>query len=361
MANLHIDGICRGWDFPVLDGISLQIKEGEFFVLVGPSGAGKTTLLRIVAGLDSPDAGRILFDGVDNTNVPPYNRGVAMTFESYALYPLLTVYDNIASPLRARKLGKAAIKAQVHKVADLLRISDLLDRLPGEISGGQKQRTALGRTLVATPKAFLLDEPLSHLDAKIRLDLREQFHTLEELRRTATLYVTHDYAEALSLGDRVGVLSGTHIQQIGTPSEIFRQPASLDVASQFGQPSINIIPVDIEADGDALVAKAGQFTMTIDPSHHAAIRAADGKLRLGLRPQNMQVSATGGLPARMTSFQSLGSYGVLGISCGDTELRLLTDPAMMIGEDDEIQLSINSATANWFCEDGTALAGLAGH
>jgi len=245
MAKLRAAKLCKGWDFPVLDEVELDIAEGEFFVLIGPSGAGKTTLLRLLAGLETPDAGKVFFDDIDVTSVPPYRRGAAMTFESYALYPQLSVFENIASPLRARNLSFDQIKEQVEKIAKLLRIDDLLERRPGEISGGQKQRTALGRTLVATPQIFLLDEPLSHLDARIRIELREQFHTLAELRRTATLYVTHDYAEALSLGDRVGVLSDGDIIQIGTPEEVFRNPASVTVAKQFGQPGINLLELNL--------------------------------------------------------------------------------------------------------------------
>src|SRR5262245_62002241 len=168
MARLELDGICKGFDRPILDRLSLTVEEGEFFVIVGPSGIGKTTLLRCVAGLEVLDAGRVVIGGKDVTNVPPYRRNVAMSFESYALYPHMTVFENIASPLRARRTPQAGVDKAVGEVARLLRIYPLLDRRPHEISGGQKQRTALGRTLVAKPDVFLLDEPISHLDAKIR-------------------------------------------------------------------------------------------------------------------------------------------------------------------------------------------------
>lgn len=356
MADLRIDGICRGWDFPVLDEISIEVTEGEFFVLVGPSGAGKTTLLRLVAGLDTPDQGKIFFSGKDVTRVPPYRRGAAMTFESYALYPLLSVYDNIASPLRARNLPEDKIREQVQHVTELLRISELLERRPGEISGGQKQRTALGRTLVATPEVFLLDEPLSHLDAKIRVDLREQFHTLEELRRTATLYVTHDYAEALSLADRVGVLSDSKILQIGTPTEIFERPVSVKVASQFGQPGINLVPVSLQSSEGNLTACAGEFKIPVVPSQRATVAAAgNAGLRLGIRPQHLRVDPAGEINGKVTGFQSLGSYGVLNATCGEVPLKVLATADSTLQPGDQIKLSAETESCIWFGSNDMAL------
>ena len=356
MADLRLDGLCKGWDFPVLDEISLEIAEGEFFVIVGPSGAGKTTMLRLVAGLETPDAGKVLMDGKDVTSVPPYLRGAAMTFESYALYPQLTVFENIASPLRARKVPEAEVRSSVKKVAELLRIPELLGRKPGEISGGQKQRTALGRTLVATPRVFLLDEPLSHLDAKIRIELREQFHTLEELRRTATLYVTHDYAEALSLGDRVGVLCDSHIVQVGTPAEIFERPNSVAVAEQFGQPGINLLEVSLVQDGDTLCAKSGSIEFPVSPAQREALSGNGGGLRMGIRPQHLKVAdGDGRIPGKVTSFQSLGSYGVLSVDCSGTGLQLLAEPESDLRPGDDVRLDIDSESLSWFGTDGRSV------
>ena len=360
MADLSLEGVCKGWDFPVLDEVSLSVAEGEFYALVGPSGAGKTTMLRLVAGLETPDAGRVLMGGDDVTAVPPYRRGAAMTFESYALYPLLSVFENIASPLRARRTPEAEVREKVGRVAELLRITELLGRRPGEISGGQKQRTALGRTLVASPRVFLLDEPLSHLDAKIRVDLREQFHVLEELRRTATLYVTHDYAEALSLGDRVGVLRDGKLQQEGTPEEIFKSPSTIDVARQFGQPSINLLDVTLGRQGDALVARAGGAAFAVSERHQDAVSGA-GALTMGIRPQHLRAvdGGDGGLPAKVEAFQSLGSYGVLTVDCQGTSLRVLTEPEASHAQGDDVLLATEPDAAIWFDSDGRAVGGAA--
>jgi multiple sugar transport system ATP-binding protein len=286
MARLELHEACKGFDRPILDRLSLTVEEGEFFVVVGPSGIGKTTLLRCIAGLEVLDAGRVIIGGKDVTRVPPYRRNAAMTFESYALYPHMTVFENIASPLRARRVDEVSVRKAVMDVARLLRIEQLLDRRPHEVSGGQKQRTALGRTLVAKPDVFLLDEPISHLDAKIRHELRRQFHTLQELRRVATVYVTHDYAEALSLGDRIGVMGDGGLVQVGTSREVFERPSTIFVARHLGQPSINEVPCRLSDDGGELRlsgrrAPAGDAAECLEgrSGRHTAAARSCGKRR----------------------------------------------------------------------------------
>jgi multiple sugar transport system ATP-binding protein len=333
MARLELDQVCKGYDRPILDRLSLSVEEGEFFVIVGPSGIGKTTLLRCIAGLEVLDAGRVIIGGKDVTRVPPYRRNAAMTFESYALYPHLTVFENIASPLRARKADKATIDKAVTEVARLLRIEQLLDRRPHEVSGGQKQRTALGRTLVAKPDVFLLDEPISHLDAKIRHELRRQFHTLQELRRVATVYVTHDYAEALSLGDRIGVMGDGGLVQVGSAREVFERPSTVFVARHLGQPSINEIPCRLSGMGGQLTAQAasGGFAFAVGGAHRRALEGTkSGDVLVGIRPQHLRVVIGGAAgqiaEARVEAFEALGATGVLIAETGGVALTVLTSP-----------------------------------
>ncbi len=350
MASLAVEGLCKGWDFPVLDGISLDVAEGEFFVIVGPSGAGKTTLLRLIAGLEAPDAGTVRFGARDVTHVPPYLRKAAMTFESYALYPHLSVFENIASPLRARRLPQAEIDRKVRDVAQLLRIEQLLRRKPGEVSGGQKQRTALGRTLVADPEVFLLDEPISHLDAKIRHNLREQFHTLEELRRVASVYVTHDSVDALSLGDRVGVLNESKLMQVGPPREIYERPATLEVARSLGQPAINEIQVQLVEEGGELTARADGLAIRVADAQAAALRGCGATAAVAcLRPQHVRLDGgESGIQARVAGFQALGAVGVLHAEAGGVQLRAITEPEATFAVDAPCRLLLAAEETVWF-------------
>ncbi|MHA1566269.1 MAG: ABC transporter ATP-binding protein [Alphaproteobacteria bacterium] len=359
MARIELKGLCKGWDHVVLDRLDLTVEEGEFFVLLGPSGIGKTTLLRLIAGLEKPDAGSVFLGDKDITKLPPYRRRVAMTFESYALYPHLSVFENIASPLRARGVSRSEIEKRVKEVAQLLRIDDLLGRRPGEVSGGQKQRTALGRTLVADPEVFLLDEPISHLDAKIRHQLREQFRTLEALRRVATLYVTHDYAEALSLGDRIGVLGHGGLVQVGSARDLFERPTHVFVAQQLGQPGINVIDGRLFEEAGRLQMRAqdGALSLAFDEAQgHRLNGRRDGALTLGIRPQHIRVldgeeaelAHEQVLDARITLFEPLGATGIAITEASGVRLTALSSPERHFDYGEMVRLAVDGRAYHFF-------------
>ncbi|MFE7354267.1 ABC transporter ATP-binding protein [Streptomyces sp. NPDC057543] len=274
-----------------LDGLDLEVAEGEFFCLLGPSGAGKTTMLKTVAGLETPDAGAVELGGADMAGVEPYDRGVAMCFESYALYPHRTAYDNLASPLRSprHRLPAHEARERIGEVAELLGIGALLDRPVGRLSNGQRQRVALGRVLVRPARAFLLDEPLSHLDAKLRQAMRAELRAIGSVRRTTTLYVTHDSVEALALGDRIGVIRDGRMVQTGTREELWHRPYDTFVARSFGRPRINLLPGTVTAEG-RFRSPDGAFELPL------AVPAPPGTtVQLGVRPRD--IGLRGGTPS----------------------------------------------------------------
>jgi multiple sugar transport system ATP-binding protein len=244
MAEIAVDGVSKlfpGNSTPAVDDVSLTIADGEFLVLVGPSGCGKTTLLRMVAGLESTSAGRIRLADRDITDVPPKDRDLAMVFQNYALYPHMTVFDNLAYALRVRRTSKAEVARRVNDAARLLGLDELLERKPSALSGGQRQRVAMGRAIVREPAAFMMDEPLSNLDAKLRVAMRASLAQLHARLRTTTIYVTHDQTEAMTLGERVAVMRDGRVQQVDEPQRLYRAPVNLFVAAFIGSPAMNLI------------------------------------------------------------------------------------------------------------------------
>ncbi|HEY6046106.1 MAG TPA: ABC transporter ATP-binding protein [Pyrinomonadaceae bacterium] len=284
----------------VVDDLSLEINEGEFVVLLGPSGCGKTTTLRMIAGLEQATSGEILIEGRRVNEIPPQRRDVAMVFQSYALYPHMTVADNIGYPLRIRKLAGEEMRAKVRETALMLEIEPLLARKPRELSGGERQRVALARAIVRSPRAFLMDEPLSNLDAKLRLQMRAELKRLQKKLATTTVYVTHDQAEAMTLGHRVAVMEKGKLQQFDTPLEIYHRPANRFVAEFVGAPGMNFFEGEVA--GNQFISSELKLALTAPPKQGRAV--------LGIRPEHIEISLTprdGWMPARVYVTELMGN------------------------------------------------------
>jgi multiple sugar transport system ATP-binding protein len=294
MANVSLKNIVKSYDGQtnVVDGIDLEIGDSEFVVLVGPSGCGKSTTLRMIAGLEDITAGTISIGDRVVNNVEPKNRDIAMVFQSYALYPHMTVYKNMAFGLQLRKTPKDEIDRRVRDAAGKLGITELLDRKPKALSGGQRQRVALGRAIVRDPACFLFDEPLSNLDAKLRAETRAELKQLHQQLQTTSVYVTHDQEEAMTLGDRVIVMSGGHIQQAGTPLQVYNMPTNRFVAGFIGMPAMNIIEGKVQQrDGQALFVADGIEIKLAGDLARVAEQTADLTLGLGIRPEHLTLSS----------------------------------------------------------------------
>lgn len=297
MAKVELRSVTKKFgNVTALNQVSLNINDGELFVLLGPSGAGKSTTISIISGLEIPDSGSVLLDGQDITKTFPQNRDIATAFESYALYPHFTVFQNLMFPLvspdRKKQMSRQDREKRVNEVADLLNIGELMQRFPRELSGGQKQRVALGRTLVRRPKAYMLDEPISHLDAKLRHRMRSEIKKIQTDLGITTLYATPDQLEALSMGDVVGVLHKGVIEQIGTPDEIYYSPVNLYIASFVGDPPMNILNVDYRGD-HAVVECDTPYTVSIPAAHQKRLadKVSGCQLKIGIRPVDIRLTA----------------------------------------------------------------------
>lgn len=315
MAFVEIHQICKVFGNVVaLDEISISIEKGEFLVLLGPSGCGKTTLLNLVAGLESPTSGSIMIDKKDVVDLTPRARNIGMVFQDYALYPHLNVFENLAFPLKSQRgrFTKDEIKQRVEAASMILDIHDLLARMPRQLSGGQRQRTALGRAIVKEPKLFLMDEPLSNLDAALRLEMRVELKLLVERLATTTLYVTHDQAEAMALGTRIAVLKNGALQQIGTPIEVYSQPANIFVASFVGSAPMNFFPGYIETTVSELVFfSAGIEWNNLGLDMKILLEEVKKEVVLGVRPEDIDLSRepyNGGKPFYVRALEHYGSH-----------------------------------------------------
>ena len=334
MPGISIENVFK--QFPsgliALDNLSLEIYDREILTVVGPSGCGKSTLLRMIAGLDSPTSGRIRMDGEAVENVPAQKRNIAMVFQSYALYPHLTCYENLALNLRLRKLAASEIDQRVRDTAAMLQITELLGKKPRELSGGQRQRVAVGRALIRRPRAFLLYEPLSNLDALLRERVRHELRELFRKVQAPVIYVTHDQVEAMTLADRVVVLDRGRLQQVGTPEELYQKPANRFVASFIGSPSMNFIETDLDS-GTFLFAGV---------RHDTGVRMS-GRVTVGIRPEALQVGP--GVKGRVRWVETLGAHFLVGVEFDKVTLTALlrSRPAA-----DTIDLSIDQAQIHVF-------------
>jgi ABC-type sugar transport system ATPase subunit len=338
-GSVRLDGVVkRHGATTVLHGVDLAIEPGEFFVLLGPSGSGKTTTLRILAGLESVSAGRVLMDGVDVTTQQPGERDVAMVFQSYALYPHMTVAQNIGFPLKMVGTVAAEIAGAVADAAAKVGIGHLLQRTPGQLSGGQQQRCALARAIVRRPRLFLLDEPLSNLDAKLRLETRLELHRLQRSLGATTVYVTHDQEEAMTLADRIAVFIDGRIVQVGTPREVYAQPRTVAVAAFIGTPPMNLMQGEWR---ERAVTVSGQ------PLPVAAAASAPRAVTLGVRPGDLRIAARG-LAARVERIEDLGDSSIVSFIAGDRLLKQKSDRLPAVREGDDVCLDFAPEAAHLF-------------
>ena len=356
MAGLSIERARKSFgNTEVLKGVSIDVAEGEFAVIVGPSGCGKSTLLRVIAGLETLDEGRILIGAQDVTSRKPSERGIAMVFQSYALYPHLTVFENMAFGLRIARTAKAEIAEAVHRAAEILNIESLLARKPAALSGGERQRVAIGRAIVRQPQIFLFDEPLSNLDADLRVRMRYEFARLHQRLGTTTLYVTHDQVEAMTLADRIIVLRGGEVEQIGAPRDLYERPATLFVAQFIGTPRMNILPARATANGEAMLAD-GQ-AIALPPLAEALEPGMP--LSIGIRPEDIAIAeAPGGFPFAIRFIERLGGLATVHLAGGDGSEAIAWQRRDdgELREGDTVSLALPADRLHLFDAGGRALA-----
>ena len=322
----------------VLKGVDLDIRPGEFFALLGPSGSGKTTTLRILAGLESHDEGSVMLDGRDVTGSEPGERDVAMVFQSYALYPHMSVYDNIAFPLRMVKTPAAELDRAVRESAARVKIEHLLERKPGQLSGGQQQRCALARAIVRKPTLFLLDEPLSNLDAKLRLETRVELRKLQRALDVTAVYVTHDQEEAMTIADRLAVFMDGNVVQVGTPEEVFRKPASVDVATFLGSPPMNLLPARLE--GRDVVIEGQRISLAVD-------HGSERDVLVGVQPSRIEVGGDG-IRAQVDLLEQLGDSVIVDLTLGASRVRAKLPERTRLAEGASVRVRFDPADVHLF-------------
>jgi len=342
VRDVRLEGIVKQFGkVRAVDGVDLEIRESEFLVFLGPSGCGKTTTLRCIAGLETVDAGRILIGGRDVTQLPPGKRGIGMVFQSYALFPHMNVAANIGFGLRIKGVERSEIDRRVRRAAELLQLGNLLDRYPGQLSGGQRQRVAVARAVVVEPDVLLMDEPLSNLDALLRLSMRAEIKRLQQEIRATTVYVTHDQVEALSLGDRIAVMSEGKIVQLDEPQVVYDDPATVFVGAFIGNPPMNFLTGRVREEAGEFFLLGDGFIVPFTPEEAARIQAAGiDRVTIGIRPENISVSlnppetgfgphGSGGIAATVIVSELLGAQRMLTLGLGPHTLKVTTPPDFM--------------------------------
>ena len=352
MATLELQNIDKAFgSAKVLHDIDLAIRDREFVVFVGPSGCGKSTLLRIVAGLEEATAGKIVIDGQDVSLAHPVDRGISMVFQSYALYPHLSVFENIAFPLRVARLAEPELKAKVQRAAEILQLTDKLALKPGQLSGGQRQRVAIGRSIVREPKIFLFDEPLSNLDAALRGDMRVELSQLHRQLNATMIYVTHDQIEAMTMADRIVVLNGGRVEQFGSPMELYHHPATRFVAGFIGQPNMNFLPSVVKGvDGTGVgVQIDGGPVMTL-PVEAGSLKIGD-RVEVGIRPEDLDLGP-GGIAMHIRVLERLGGQTVTHGDIGGAKSCATLAGDAPVREGETVELSVPAGACHLFDSTG---------
>ena len=355
MARVLIRNLNKFYDdFHAVNDVNLEIRDKEFVVLVGPSGCGKTTTLRMVAGLESISSGQVLIGDTVVNELPPMDRDIAMVFQNYALYPHMSVYDNMAFGLKMRKVDRAEIRKRVHDAADILGIRDYLARKPRQLSGGQRQRVALGRAIVRHPQVFLFDEPLSNLDAKLRVQMRVELKKLHSRLNTTAIYVTHDQVEAMTLGDRVVVMKGGLVQQVGEPLELYNAPVNRFVAGFLGSPAMNFAPVRLSNGKDGLRADNPGFGIDVPAEIRPRLQAYAGReVIMGIRPEDLQI-ANGSHPpglcfdAMVEVVERLGAEILLDLQVGEQTMVAAVEPSIRAKRGDKLRFALPPERLHFF-------------
>lgn len=357
MIKLKLDNVNKQLGgMRILRDVSLEIATGEFVVFVGPSGCGKSTLLRLIAGLDSICGGDLLIDGRRVNDLEPRERGVGMVFQSYALYPHMSVYDNISFGLKLAKTEKTSLRERVLKTAQILQLDKLLQRKPKELSGGQRQRVAMGRAMAREPDILLFDEPLSNLDASLRVQMRNEIARLHDRLGSTMIYVTHDQVEAMTLADKIVVLNGGRVEQVGSPRELYERPASRFVAGFLGSPRMNFLAARLHAPGKTSLVHTPVLGMSSLPFDSSNL-AADAQLSLGVRPEHLSLKAADGTAGVVvTGVEYLGSETYVHLDTGQDEpliCRCEVNAGWRVG--DQVELQLDLGNLHLFDADGTAL------